>query len=136
MTTGPGVATPGFPTSATKTGQPEGTRQLSRDGRTSRVLAPALGLFAALLVVAGFSLGFHLANLHNGLIAAAFTAVGLFVLRLRPGHREGWLFIATGVAHAVMFFGRQYGLYSGNQDRARLRDSRCSSGTPRRSRPR
>lgn len=120
MTTGPGVATPDFPTSATETGQPEGTRQLSRDGRMSRVLAPVLGLFAALLVVAGFSLGFHLPNLHNGLIAAAFTAVGLFVLRLRPGHREGWLFIATGVAHAVMFFGRQYGLFAVNQDRARL----------------
>ncbi|MDQ2749380.1 MAG: histidine kinase [Actinomycetota bacterium] len=120
MTTGPGVATPDLPTSATGADQPEGTRQLPRDGHTSRVLAPVLGLFAALLVVAGFSLGFHLANLHNGLIAAAFTGVGLFVLRLRPGHREGWLFIATGVAHGVMFFGRQYGLYAVNEDRARL----------------
>ncbi|MEO7422027.1 MAG: hypothetical protein ABIU87_06500, partial [Ornithinibacter sp.] len=120
MTTGSGVATPGFPTSATETGQPEDTRQGSHDGSAYRVWAPALGLFAALLVVAGFSLGFHLANLHNGLIAAAFTAVGLFVLRLRPANREGWLFIATGVGHAVMFFGRQYGLYAVNQDRARL----------------
>jgi len=61
-------------------------------------------------VVGGFSLGVYLPNLHNGLIAATFTAVGVFVLSRRPGNREGWLFIATGVAHAVMFFGRQYGL--------------------------
>ncbi len=79
-----------------------------------------LGLTSAFLVAGGFSLGVHLANLHNGLIAAAFTAVGVFVLRLRPGHREGWLFIAAGVAHAVMFFGRQYGLYAGNHGRDSL----------------
>ncbi len=120
MTTGSGVATPGIPTPATETGQPQGTSQVSRDGRASRVWAHSLGLFAAVLVVGGFSLGFHLANLHNGLIAAAFTAVGLFVLRLRPGNREGWLFIATGVAHAVMFFGRQYGLHAVGHDRTHL----------------
>jgi signal transduction histidine kinase len=73
-------------------------------------LAPwALGLVAAVLIVAGFGLGVHLPNVHNGLIAATFTAVGVFVVGKRPGNREGWLFIATGVAHAVMFFGRQYG---------------------------
>lgn len=71
----------------------------------------ALGGLCAVLVVAGFSLGFHLSNLHNGLIAAAFEAVGVFVVSRRPGNREGWLFIATGLAHAVMFFGRQYGLH-------------------------
>lgn len=72
----------------------------------------ALGILAALLVIGGFGLGVYLPNLHNGLIAMAFAAVGVFVLRRRPENREGWLFIATGVAHAVMFFGRQYGLYA------------------------
>ena len=69
-----------------------------------------------MLVAAGFSLGVYLANLHNGLIAVSFTAVGVFVLTKRPGHREGWLFIATGLAHAVMFFGRQYGLSAAADD--------------------
>ncbi len=71
----------------------------------------ALGGLCVVLVVAGFSLGVHLSNLHNGLIAAAFEAVGVFIVGRRPGNREGWLFIATGLAHAVMFFGRQYGLH-------------------------
>lgn len=48
---------------------------------------------------------------HNGLIATAFTAVGLYVVRMQPWQREGWLFAVTGVVHAVMFFGRQYGLH-------------------------
>lgn len=73
-------------------------------------LARVLGLVAAVLVASGFALGVHLSNLHNGLLAASFTAVGVFVLDRRPGHREGWLFVAVGLAHAVMFFGRQYGL--------------------------
>ena len=75
--------------------------------------AHAMGLLAALLVAGGFAFGLYMANLHNGLIAAAFTAVGVFVVDRRPGNREGWLFVATGIAHAVMFFGRQYGLYAG-----------------------
>lgn len=58
-------------------------------------------------------MGVYMANLHNGLIAASFAAVGVFVVGRRPGNLEGRLFIATGVAHAVMFFGRQYGLYVG-----------------------
>jgi signal transduction histidine kinase len=65
---------------------------------------------AAVLVAGGFALGLHLSNLHNGLIASTFTAVGTVVLAARPGHREGALFLATGIAHAVMFAGRQYGL--------------------------
>ena len=65
-----------------------------------------LGLICALLVAGGFTLGVYMANLHNGLIAAAFTGVGVFVVLRRPGNREGWLFIATGVATALMFFGR------------------------------
>jgi len=67
----------------------------------------------AALVGCGWYLGFHLANAHNGLIAASWTAVGLYVVRMRPRHREGWLFVATGAVHAVMFFGRQYGLHEG-----------------------
>lgn len=84
------------------------------DGRRRRAwrAAPwALGLICAALVIAGFGLGVYTPNLHNGLIAASFTAVGLFVVGRRPGNREGWLFVATGLAHAVMFFGRQYGFY-------------------------
>lgn len=68
-------------------------------------------LIVATLVVSGWYLGFHLTNAHNGLIAAAFTAVGLYVVRMQPWQREGWLFVATGAVHAVMFFGRQYGLH-------------------------
>ena len=75
------------------------------------MLPYGLGLICAVLVAGGFGLGAYMANLHNGLIAAGFTAVGVFVVLRRPGNREAWLFIATGVAHAVMFFGRQYGLY-------------------------
>ena len=73
----------------------------------------ALGATTAALVGGGFALGWHLGNLHNGLIAASFTAVGLYVVHRRPGNREGWLFVATGVAHAVMFAGRQYALHPG-----------------------
>lgn len=73
----------------------------------------ALGAATAALVAGGFALGFHVGNLHNALIALAFTAVGLYIVRRRPGNREGWLFVATGTAHAVMFAGRQYGLHSG-----------------------
>ena len=64
-----------------------------------------------LLLACGWKLGFHLEHAHNGLIGGSFTAVGLYVVRALPRHREGWLFVATGVVHAVMFFGRQYGLH-------------------------
>ncbi|MDQ3707851.1 MAG: histidine kinase [Actinomycetota bacterium] len=68
-----------------------------------------VALLVASLVGYGWYLGFHVDNAHNGLIAASFVAVGLYVVRMRPRHREGWLFVAVGVVHAVMFFGRQYG---------------------------
>jgi signal transduction histidine kinase len=71
--------------------------------------AALVALLVATLVGYGWYLGLHVENVHNGLIAASFTAVGLYVVRMRPAHREGWLFVATGVLHAVMFFGRQYG---------------------------
>jgi signal transduction histidine kinase len=71
------------------------------------------GAATAAAVAGGLALGPHVENLHNGLIAASFTGVGLFVLHRRPGNREGRLFVATGLAHAVMFAGRQYGLHPG-----------------------
>jgi signal transduction histidine kinase len=77
------------------------------------VVIRAIGAATAALVGGGFALGVHLGNLHNGLIALSFTAVGLFVVHRRPGNREGRLFVATGVAHAAMFAGRQYGLHPG-----------------------
>jgi signal transduction histidine kinase len=70
-----------------------------------------VALTVATLVVSGWYLGFHLSNAHNGLIAASFTAVGLYVVRAQPWQREGWLFVVTGAVSAVMFFGRQYGLH-------------------------
>ncbi|MGX6600963.1 sensor histidine kinase [Micromonosporaceae bacterium Da 78-11] len=75
-----------------------------------RTVPVVSGLVGAVLVAGGFGLGVHLANLHNGLIAVAFTAVGAFVVSRRPRHLEGRLFLATGLAHAVMFACRQYGL--------------------------
>lgn len=66
-------------------------------------------LVVAGLVGSGWALDFQLANAHNGVLAASFTAVGAYVVRMRPGHREGLLFMAVGVVHAVMFFGRQFG---------------------------
>ncbi len=71
-----------------------------------------LGLLVLGLVGYGATLGLHISNLHNGLLALTFAGVGLYVLRARPGHRVGQLFVCLGVADAVMYFGRQYGLYS------------------------
>ena len=61
------------------------------------------------LVAFGLSRGLWLSNLHNGLLALAFTLVGAYVLFQRPGHREGLLFMAAGVVEGVMFLGRQVG---------------------------
>ena len=72
----------------------------------------SLGLLVLCLVGYGATLGFHVGNLHNGLLALSFAGVGLYVLRARPGHRVGQLFVGLGVASAVMYFGRQYGLHS------------------------
>lgn len=61
------------------------------------------------LVVVGMLLGVQQDNLHNGLLALSFAAVGDFVLRRRPGQREAQLFLAAGAAQALMFLGRQVG---------------------------
>jgi DNA-binding CsgD family transcriptional regulator/branched-subunit amino acid transport protein len=71
---------------------------------------PLLVLSAVVVLVTfGFAHGFWLENLHNGLLALAFSGVGGYVLFQRPGHREGILFMATGVVEAVTFLGRQVG---------------------------
>ena len=67
-----------------------------------------VGLVVGVLVGYGLWAGFYLDNLHNGLLALTFTAVGLYVVRMRPGHRVGRLFAAVGVLQAGLFFGRQY----------------------------
>jgi DNA-binding CsgD family transcriptional regulator len=75
-----------------------------------RGLAPLLLVSGVVVLVAfGQARGLWLSNLHNGLLALAFTFVGSYVLFQRPGHREGRLFLATGVVEAVLFFGRQVG---------------------------
>lgn len=61
------------------------------------------------LVALGMLLGVQEGNLHNGLLALSFAAVGDLVLRRRPGQREAELFLLAGAAQAVMFFGRQVG---------------------------
>lgn len=80
-------------------------------------LPPLLSLCAVVALVAvGFSRGVWLPNLHNGMLAFAFSFVGAAVLFGRPGHREGLLFLATGTLEAVMFVGRQIGHYSSAHD--------------------
>ncbi len=61
------------------------------------------------LVALGLGRGWWVENLHNGLLALAFTGVGAYVLFQRPGHPEGMLLMATGAVEAVMFYGRQVG---------------------------
>lgn len=77
---------------------------------SARGLGP-LSLVSGVVVLVPFGLarGLWLSNLHNGLLAVAFTFVGAYVLYQRPGHREGRLFLATGLVEAVLFFGRQIG---------------------------
>jgi hypothetical protein len=61
------------------------------------------------LVAFGFARGVWASNLHNGLLALAFGAVGAYLSTHRPRHRLGRLFVATGAVEAVLFFGRQVG---------------------------
>ncbi|MFN0090071.1 MAG: LuxR C-terminal-related transcriptional regulator [Acidimicrobiales bacterium] len=61
------------------------------------------------LAAVGFAGDVRLSNLHNGVLALAFGAIGAYVWIERPGHRLGRLFLATASVHAVMFAGRQVG---------------------------
>ena len=72
----------------------------------------SLGVLVLALVGYGAALDFHVANLHNGLLALTFAGVGLYVLRARPRQRVGQLFVGLGVAAALMYVGRQVGLHS------------------------
>jgi DNA-binding CsgD family transcriptional regulator/predicted small integral membrane protein len=83
----------------------------SNDSRRVRGLAPLLALsVVVVLVVWGQARTAWLwSNVHNGLLALAFTTVGTYISFQRPRHREGRLFLATGIVEAVIFFGRQIG---------------------------
>lgn len=74
-------------------------------------LVGAVALIVTALVAYGLWLGFEISNLHNGLFALAYSTVGLYVVRMRPGHLVGTLFVASGLQAGVMFFGRQYALH-------------------------
>ncbi len=90
--------------------------QTSYDARHDlgrRGVVPLLLLSAVVVMtVAGWARGLESTNLHNGLLALAFTGVGAYIGFQRPGHREGLLFLATGTLEAVIFVGRQVGLTS------------------------
>lgn len=87
----------------------------SADARALRALLPLLLVSGVVvLVTLGLGQGFWLANLHNALLALAFTWVGAYVLYQRPGHPTGALFMATGAVEAVMFLGRQLAHFSGD----------------------
>jgi hypothetical protein len=78
--------------------------------RAFRNAVPLAVLSAAVvLVVFGLARGMWVSNLHNGLLALAFSAVGAHLVVHQPSHRLGHLFLLTGIAEAVMFWGRQVG---------------------------
>ena len=89
---------------------PEQAPWVAREAGTA---VAAVVVVVATALAYGWSLGFHAENAHNGLLGGSFTAVGLYVVRMRARHREGRLLLATGVLHAGMFFARQYGLDDG-----------------------
>jgi DNA-binding CsgD family transcriptional regulator len=83
---------------------------IDTESRAARGLVPLLVVSGVVVLVSfGQARGMWLSNVHNGLLALAFTLVGAYVLFERPTHREGRLFLATGVVEAVLFFGRQVG---------------------------
>jgi hypothetical protein len=78
--------------------------------RSVRGVAPLVVVSGVVVLVSfGAARGLWLPNLHNGLLALAFTLVGAYVLFQRPRHREGLLFLVTGGVEAVLYFGRQVG---------------------------
>lgn len=78
------------------------------------LLVPLGGLCVVVgLVAVGFAQGFWLDNLHNGLLALAFSFVGATTLFGRPWHREGLLLLLTGAAQSLLFVGRQVEHFSG-----------------------
>lgn len=86
--------------------------------RLPRGLVPlAVVSGVVLLVTWGLAQGLWLTNVHNGLLALAFTLVGAYVLQHRQSHPEGALLLGTGAVHAVMFWGRQVG-HAGDADSA------------------
>ena len=97
--------------------------------RTSRVAWPAAAA-VAVVVALGLLCGVHLGNLHNGLLGLSFAFVGAFVVRHNPdpdspGHREGRLFLLSGVASGVMFSCRQVGYGPASPAPSGLRGSGC-----------
>ncbi len=81
----------------------------SRYIRRSDAVMLTLVCGVVITVAAGFARGVWLPNLHNGLLALSFAAVGGYVLHQQPRNRCGWAFVATGLVEAVMFLGRQIG---------------------------
>ncbi|MDT7743588.1 MAG: hypothetical protein QOE59_2666 [Actinomycetota bacterium] len=70
-----------------------------------------LAVGTGVLVLAGSGFGIRSDNVHNGLLALSFAVVGASVLRRRPGQREAELFVVTGAAEGIVFFGRQVGTH-------------------------
>lgn len=103
-------------------------------------MAPALGRLVPLLLwvaavagaaaIGGFHLSLLLANADAGdpsivsasVAFAAYASLGWLILRRRPGHRIGWLFLATALVLVAVFsgftFGPALGLTRGRDDLA------------------
>lgn len=81
------------------------TRSRGGDGWLPLVAVSAV----VVIVTAGAAQGLWIANLHNGLLAIAFTCVGAYVLHQQPRNSCAIAFLATGLVEAVMFLGRQIG---------------------------
>jgi DNA-binding CsgD family transcriptional regulator len=75
-----------------------------------RGLVPLVVLGGVVVLVSvGLARGIWVSNLHNGLLALSFAAIGTYLSTQRPRNRAGSLFLATGLVEGVLFFGRQAG---------------------------